>query len=271
VDEFLDRDNRLSQTYAYPGFVLDRVDTYTTGNGLYIQRLTKNFSGYHQVKGLVNSTDQNFINDIDYPVLRFAEVLLIYAEAKAELNELTQGDLDISINILRDRAGMPHMTLGLPSESIQMNRYPNVSSSDILEIRRERRIELALEGFRFDDLMRWKAGKLLEKEPEGLYFPGLGKYDLTGDGVDDIIIIDASESIPGGGDKEQNSLGIDLVYYRSGLQGSDVNVYLAEGNSGTVQTVIDRGEFIEPKYYYRPIPLTHVTVNPNLKQVFGWD
>lgn len=271
VEEFENRDNRLSQTYANPGFLLDRVDTYTTGNGNYIQRLTKNFSGYHQSKGMVNSTDATVINEVDTPVLRFAETLLTYAEAKAELGELTQGDLDMTINVLRDRAGMPHMTLNPTIDQVQQGRYPNVSSSDVLEIRRERRVELAFEGLRFDDLMRWAAGKLLEKEPEGLYFPDLGKYDLTGDAIEDIILIDVSESIPIGEDKETNSLGIELVYYRAGLQGSDASVYLSEGSRGTVQTVIDRGVFLEPKYYYRPIPLTHVTVNPNLKQVFGWD
>ena len=271
VEEFENRDSRLYQTYAPPGYVLDRVDTYTTGNGIYIQRLSKNFSGYHQRKGLVNTADQVTVNEVDVPVLRFAETLLIFAEAKAELNELSQSDLDVSINILRDRAGMPAMTINPATESVQQSRFPNVSSSNILEIRRERRIELALEGFRFDDLMRWKAGKLLEQEPEGLYFPGLGKYDLTGDGVDDIILIDVSESVPAGGDKEQNSLGVDLVYYRAGVQDSEASVYLREANSGTVQTVKDRGIFEEPKYYYRPIPETHVLVNPNLKQVFGWD
>jgi len=271
VEEFENRDNRLYQSYAYPGYVLDRVDTYTTGNGIYIQRLTKNFSGYHQNKGMVNTVDPIQINEVDYPVLRYAETLLIYAEAKAELDELTQSDLDISINLLRDRAGMPSMTINPTTESLQQARFPNVSNSNILEIRRERRVEMAFEGFRFDDLMRWKAGKLLEQEPEGLYFPGLGKYDLTGDGVDDIILIDENESVPGGGDKEQNSLGVDLVYYRTGVQDSDASVYLKNGNSGTVQTVKERGEFQEPKYYYRPIPATHVTVNPNLTQIFGWD
>lgn len=271
VEEFENRDNRLYQTYAAPGFVLDRVDTYTTGNGIYVQRLSKNFSGYHQRKGMVNTSDQSAVNEVDIPVLRYAETLLVYAEAKAELNELTQSDLDISINILRERAGMPAMTLNPAVESVQQARFPNVSNANILEIRRERRIELALEGFRFDDLMRWKAGRLLEKEPEGLYFPGLGKYDLTGDGVDDIILIDVSEAVPTGADKEQNSLGVDLVYYRAGVQDSEASVYLSESNRGTVQTVKDRGSFVEPKYYYRPIPETHVLVNPNLTQVFGWN
>ena len=73
----------------------------------------------------------------------------------------------------------------------------------LLEIRRDRRVELALEGFRFDDLMRWHAGTLIEKEPEGLYFPGLGKFDLTGDDVDDIILIPNSQSVPSEETKKQ--------------------------------------------------------------------
>ena len=72
-----------------------------------------------------------------------------------------------------------------------MAKYPNLGGPNLgvlLEIRRERRVELALEGYRFDDLMRWKAGKLLEEEPKGLYFSGLGKHDVTGDGIEDIIL-----------------------------------------------------------------------------------
>jgi len=271
VEECAGRDPRLAQTYGTPGFVLDRVDTYTTGNGLYVQRLTKNFSGYHQRKGMVNSADQDVVDEVDVPVLRYAEVLLIYAEAKAELGTLTQEDLDLTVNVLRDRVGMPHLQMGVGVDAVQQARYPLVSSPELLEIRRERRIELALEGLRMADLMRWKAGKLLEAEPEGLYFPGLGKYDLNGDGVEDIILIDGSETVPGAGEKEVNSLGVELVYYRTGMQGDDANVYLSNGTSGTVQTVIDRGIFVEPKFYYRPIPETHVVVNPNLTQIFGWD
>jgi hypothetical protein len=111
---------------------------------------------------------------------------------------------------------------------------------------------------------------LLENEPEGLYFPGLGKYDLTGDGIVDIILIDVSESIPEADDKEENELGVKLIYYRVGYQDSDASFYLSNGNSGTIATVKDRGSFVEPKYYYRPVPQTQVTLNPNLTQIFGW-
>jgi hypothetical protein len=271
TEEFVNRDKRLSQTYAFPGFELIRTGTYSQGGGIYIQQLAKNFSGYHQIKGFVNERETEVINNSDVPVLRYAEVLLIFAEASAELGQLDQSVLDGTINVLRDRVGMPHMTMGAQTDAAQQTRYPDVSTPELLEIRRERRIELAMEGFRFDDLMRWGAGELLEKEPEGLYFPGLGKYDLNGDGVEDIILIDQSESIPPGPEKEVNENGVPLIYYRAGLQGSDAGVYLANGTSGTIQTIRERGTFVDPKYYYRPIPQTHVTVNPNLTQIFGWD
>ncbi|RVU00683.1 RagB/SusD family nutrient uptake outer membrane protein [Mucilaginibacter limnophilus] len=271
VKEFENRDPRLSQTYAYPGFVLLNVGTYSQGGGLYVQQLAKNFSGYHQIKGFVNDPSDAVQQNLDVPVLRYAEILLAFAEAKAELGELTQSDLDISVNLLRDRVGMVHMTVNPPLDPVQNAKYPMASSSQksvLLEIRRERRIELALEGYRFDDLMRWNAGKLLEKEQEGIYFSGLGKHDLTGDGVGDIILLPNSESIPAV--KEKNELGVEYRYYRAGSFGQDAGVFLKNGTSGTVQTIADNGTFQEPKYYYRPIPQNQVQLNPNLKQIFGW-
>lgn len=271
VEEFENRDPRLSQSYAYPGWELIRTGTYAQGEGIYVQQLNKNFSGYHQIKGFVNAKEEAVFQDVDYPVSRYAEVLLIYAEAKAELGELTQADLDATVNVLRDRVGMPHLMMGVNADPVQQARYPQVSDPVLLEIRRERRVELAFEGFRFDDLMRWAAGKLLEGEPEGLYFPGLGKYDLTGDDVPDIILIDESETIPSGPDKELNELGVPLIYYRTSLPDGAGDVYLKNGTSGTVQTVNERGTFVDPKYYYRPVPATQVTINPNLEQIFGWN
>lgn len=271
VEEFVDRDPRIYQTFAYPGWELVRTGAYAQGEGIYVQQLNKNFSGYHQIKGYVNAKEESVINDVDYPLFRYAEILLIFAEAKAELGELSQADLDASINLLRDRVGMPHLTMDVAIDPVQQARYPQVSDPVLLEIRRERRIELAMEGYRHDDLMRWAAGKLLEKEPEGMYFPDLGKYDLTGDGVEDIILIDESETIPSGPDKELNSLGVPLIYYRASLPDGNGGVYLENGTSGTVQTINERGTFIEPKFYYRPIPANQVTVNPNLNQMFGWN
>jgi hypothetical protein len=273
VEEFEDRDPRLYQTYAFPGWELINTSTYAQGAGIYVQQLTKNFSGYHQIKGFVNDPDATVQNSTDFPIVRFAEVLLIYAEARAELGELTQEDLDVSVNRTRERAGMPSLSINPAADPVLLARYPNVTGPQanvLLEIRRERRVELALEGFRFDDLMRWHAGKLIEKEPEGMYFPGLGKYDLTGDGIDDIILIDNAESIPAEEDKEANSLGKKLIYYRVGPQGSDASFYLSNGTSGTLVTDPERGIFVESKYYYRPVPQPEIVLNPNLTQIFDW-
>lgn len=270
VDEFKNRDPRMAQTMVYPGWT--RVPDATP----YIQRLNKNFTGYHQLKGYVNSTDNNILNGVDFPVYRYAEILLSYAEALAELGTLTQSDLDQSVNLLRKRAGMPNLDMGVanaaPDAFLQL-QYPNVTANAgvIFEIRRERRVEFAFENLRYDDLMRWKAGKLLTKSPEGMYFAGLGKYDLTGDGVDDIILIDRTATVPGEDQKEKNSLGVKLVYYRAGAIGTDATVYLKAGNGGgniVTESVIRN--FEEPKFYYRPIPQQQVTLNPKLKQIFGW-
>ncbi|MDC6365660.1 MULTISPECIES: RagB/SusD family nutrient uptake outer membrane protein [Flavobacteriaceae] len=270
VEEFQNRDPRLSQTYAYPGWELYYTSTYSPGNTLYVQEFKKNFTGYHQIKGFVNDPSNNVQNNIDIPVLRYAEILLNYAEAKAELGTLAQSDLDISINVLRDRANMPHLTMGVTADPIQAARYSEVSSAVLLEIRRERRVEMAFEGRRLDDLNRWGAGKLMEKEPIGMYFPGLGRYDLTGDGVDDIVLLDLSDAVPD--PKETNSLGAELIYYTVAEVGNtSANVYLTNGTSGYIVGTRDRGAFDAPKHYYRPVPASEVALNPNLDQVFGWE
>ncbi|TWV14352.1 RagB/SusD family nutrient uptake outer membrane protein [Bacteroidaceae bacterium HV4-6-C5C] len=272
VEEFKDRDPRMYQTLAYPGWELINTMTYAPGAGIYVQNLNKNFSGYHQIKGFINNKDQEYYLSIDYPVIRYAEVLLTYAEARAELGTLTQTDLDKTVNMLRDRAGMPHLSLNPVADPTLQNAFPNVPPI-LLEIRRERRVEFAFEGFRFDDLMRWKAGKLLEKIPEGLYFPGLGKYDLTGDGIEDIYLIPSSQSIPADADKEKNSLGEKLIYYKTGsIDDPSATVYLKETTKGNIVTAKNMGTFQEPKFYYRPVPKHEMELNPSLApQLFGWE
>ncbi|MCF0074322.1 RagB/SusD family nutrient uptake outer membrane protein [Dyadobacter sp. CY261] len=272
VKEFQNRDPRLAQTLVYPGWVR------AAETAPYILRLNKNFTGYHQLKGYVNSTDNVALNSVDVPVYRYAEVLLTYAEAKAELGTLTQDDLDKSVNLIRARVQMPDLKLAIANGSpdlVMAQKYPNVTGANrgvIFEIRRERRVEFAFENQRFNDVMRWQAGKLLTAIPEGLYFSGLGKYDLTGDGVEDIILIDKSKTIPDEKDKEKNSLGVVLIYYRAGAIGEDVTVYLKNGNAGgTMVTETAARKFEDPKYYYRPIPQKEMLLNPKLKQVFGWN
>lgn len=85
-------------------------------------------------------------------MFRYAEVLLNYAEAKAEQGECTQEVLNKTINVLRDRVNMPHLT-----ENPEMDyKYAGYGLSSLLiEIRRERRVELSFEYLRYQDTMRW--------------------------------------------------------------------------------------------------------------------
>ena len=271
VREFENRDPRMAQTIVYPGWVR-QPDLLP-----YVQRLNKNFTGYHQLKGYVNSADAIVRQGVDFPVYRYADALLIYAEALAELGTLTQVNLDESVNLLRKRVGLPDLSLAKANaapDPFMAQKHPNLTGTNkgvILEIRRERRVELAFENSRYDDLMRWQAGKLLTNIPEGMYFPGLGKYDMTGDGVEDIILIDKSVSIPAEAQKLKNSLGITLVYYKAGAFGDDVTVYMKNGLAGgTLVTETTARKFEDPKYYYRPVPQQQILLNPKLKQVFGW-
>jgi hypothetical protein len=100
-------------------------------------------------------------------IYRYAEVLLNYAEAKAELGTLTQVDIDNTIKKLRDRVGMPNLNLANITADPAWD-FPTLSPI-INEIRRERRVELALEGFRFSDIMRWAAADelIVGKRPKG--------------------------------------------------------------------------------------------------------
>ena len=274
VQEFQNRDPRLSQTLIPPGFM--KAVNPPSVPVPYVQVLSKNFTGYHQLKGYINSTDIKTRRDVDFPAYRYAEVLLTYAEAMAELGTLTQADLDKSVNLLRSRVGMPALNMAAANgnaDPVLSAKYPDISGANkgvILEIRREKRVEFAAEGYRFDDLMRWHAGKELEKIPEGMYFPGLGNYDLTGDGVEDIVLVDKNATLPPTG---TNAAGGKLYYYKAGNYGENVTVYLKNGNSGgAIVTDNSVRQFIDPKYYYRPVPFSQITINPNLgPQSYGWD
>jgi starch-binding outer membrane protein, SusD/RagB family len=272
VDEFTNRDPRLKQTVNYPGWVYAR----TANPYVFPGSLSRYFTGYHLLKGFQNHTDQVRSNSIDVPLFRYAETLLIYAEAKAEMGQLSQADLDLTVNRLRRRAGMPDMAMNPSVDPVKEAKYANVKSSaqwrEILEIRRERRVELAMEGYRFDDLMRWGAGKVLEKPPVGLYIPGPGNYDTTGDGIPDIKILPLSATIPAAvANREKNELGVTLLYYRIGPPDSAAEVFVTDGDKGYIIGERTRGTFVEPKYYYRPVPRTQTVLNPNLKQIFGWE
>ena len=155
------RDPRYTQTIATPGFIMTLPDLAVNLPAIGTSRTS---TGYWNIKG--RSSDLALFNadksDLDLFIFRYAEVLLNYAEAKYELTgSLTIAELDKSINLIRDRVGMPHLTTNPDADPNAVN-YGYTVAPLLYEIRRERRIELVGEGFRFNDIIRWKAGKLIE-------------------------------------------------------------------------------------------------------------
>ncbi len=108
-----------------------------------------------------NQPTQGVQATTDAPIFRLGEVLLNFAEAKAELGTITQGDLDNSINMLRARAGVAPLSMGVGFDAD--DRDPDVNPL-LWEIRRERRVELMLEPFRKWDLVRWAKGNYYDAD-----------------------------------------------------------------------------------------------------------
>ncbi|MGM9740672.1 MAG: RagB/SusD family nutrient uptake outer membrane protein [Candidatus Cryptobacteroides sp.] len=266
AEEVADRDPRLAQTIRIPGYA--RV---TEKNGSYSYAETKTgvdancaVTGYQTAKFVM--PDNNLAFDKldksynDLMVFRFGEVLLNYAEAKAELGELDQDAIDESINLLRDRAGMPHLNANVTADPYLQTEafYPDVTDPLILEVRRERAIELAQEGFRYYDLMRWKRGELLAQPYYGIYFPGPGKYDIDGDGV-----IDYNIYVKGQG-TEDKTITKNLIIGEG--------IFLSEGEKGLFMPVHNILFTFNPvRDYLYPIPINDRSLNNNLTQNPGWD
>ncbi|WP_217603258.1 RagB/SusD family nutrient uptake outer membrane protein [Chitinophaga sp. GbtcB8] len=251
-EEVKNRDPRLSQTIRTPGY--KRIGTTATLVPDYSNAMT----GYQCVK-FVTGTDQdgNNTNSNDLPVFRYAEVLLNYAEAKAELKQFTQADADLSINQLRTRVGMPAMQVATLTADPLLQAQYNITDAVILEVRRERRVELAMEGFRYQDVLRWKRGPLLAENFKGAYFPGVGIYDLDGDGKNDLAIVN---TMPANPDKTLQYLSLQPDHA------------LSEGTSGNIIAHPSANKkFVDPKQYLYPLPRTELLLNTNLTQNPGWE
>lgn len=192
----------------------------------------------------------------DWYVFRYAEVLLINAEAKAELGSINQADLDKTINLLRERLDEPgkfemgRLTVNPPADPLATvggkPRYGYTVSPLIYEIRRERRIELAFEGFRWDDIVRWNAGKLIEN-PKTM----LGMAVTDG-------VVERYKKYNGGTDP----LSSRLFYNISDWDGKQKKLLQVYSNTSRVW---------DDKLYLDPLPTDQLVLNPNLTQNPGWN
>lgn len=272
-DEMSGRDPRLSQTVRCPGYVRLGETVVSTPD------FAACATGYQIVKYVMEAgsnqgnCDRVAMSSNDLPVYRYALAHLNYAEAKAEAGTLTQSDLDFSVNLLRKRAGMPEMSLSEansnpdPYLTNPQYGYTNpILLSDpnkgvILEVRRERMVEMAQEGEdRYLGLMRWAEGKCLEQNFHGIYFDSIGDIDIDGDGTVEYCFYKGSK--PSSTAKVFLKVGADLV-----LSG-DSKGYVDPVSQSSLVT---SRTFDENRDYLYPIPINERSLNPNLKQNPGWN
>lgn len=262
TDEVKNRDPRLQQTVLCPNYI-QKGETTVTANDLTA------YCGYRPIK-FVGTKDHDGAakSTSDWPLMRAAEVYLNYAEAKAELGTLKQEDLDISINKIRERAKMPDLNLtdaNSNPDPYLAACYPNVEQGAnkgvILEIRRERTIELVMEGLRQWDLFRWKEGKQMFNHYVpyyGIYVPGVGTYDMDGDGKPDLEIYETTATSQCDNKKKL-----------------DKDIYLSNGTSGYIigfPKVTYGKDWKEERDYLWPIPADQrVLTQGILTQNPGWE
>lgn len=227
ADELERRDPRLAQCIDNPSLAFklkgDGTPSYNEAPSIDTKYCT---TGYHVMK--YHSPDPAQWNiglsTLDVFIFRYAEVLLNYAEAMAELGLCDDNVLDITINQLRDRVGMPHLTAKVGFSDPGWPDYGYTLTPLLYEIRRERAVELLGEGFRWDDIVRWKAGSLLENPKSML---GMKMSDKLKDMYEDF-------------NRQVNEDGYLIVYPDK------------------------KSRIWDDKLYLHPLPIEETTMNPNL-------
>lgn len=263
IREFDGRDARMAQTVISPTYKMK----ISGRERLYSPNWKVTRTGYHPIKWSIDDDADNVLSKAaswnSLPILRYAEVLLNYAEAKAELGEMDAAVWDQTIALLRSRAGVTPVVPDKADPYMEAYFLNTVTDKWILEVRRERGIELCLEmGLRWDDDMRWHMGDLLTSDNNpwtGIWIGNTGyTYDFTGQSTDD------------------NGDPVPDFYIRPG---EDTEHSIAISNTGANQTfslnaagniVWEYKRTWGEKKYLRPIPQTAITRNPNLEQNALW-
>lgn len=250
VNTIASRDGRLAETFVTDETAL-RLKGETTVN------TTTGYSTHKFKNEAISGTNegQSNLNPTDGPTIRYAEVLINYAEASAELGTLTQSDLDLTINKLRDReaVALPHLQVVGGNPAVGGVVYDDPArdltvSSLLWEIRRERRNELVFEGFRLDDLRRWK--KLEYTDTEDNSTINRGAWIVASEHPDMVDVVIENESTVDG----------------------EVYGYIRPSTAIQSQRRFDPST--DSKVYLYPIPLAEITLYDDngyvLTQNDGW-
>lgn len=264
VQEVQNRDLRLKQTI--------RVGDYKrTENGVPViapPNFNQTFTGYQPIKWSYDERfpyDDESRNDNAHIIMRWAEVLVNKAEALAELGQMNNTEWANTIGAIRKRAGITGPTITtMPTvadpylEAYYKNKFTNPV---LLEVMRERAVELIFEGLRPDDLIRWHIGELFQEAPmNGMYVPALGEYDLNSDGVNDVVFYQGTKP------KASNPSIAFVDVTPSTAVG---RIQLSSGTFGEILWNPGAREWLDKKYLY-PIPEPDRIMNPALGQNPGW-
>ncbi len=265
-DEVKNRDLRLKQT-------IRSGDYKRISGGVQVPAppvFSYTFTGYQPIKWTLDDMyyDAGSLNTNSIAMFRYAEILLNYAEAKAELGTLTDSEWASTVGTLRRRAGITGGLNTKPTVAdpyLVANYFPGISDPSILEIRRERGIELSLEGHRFNDILRWKRGELMQQEWNGFYVPALNTpMDLNEDGILDVAFYQGAKPTPG-------VAGVTYVDVSSTISGKVNSQKLKNGTSGELTWMTEISRKWNDKLYLYPIPQADLLLNPKLGQNPGWN
>lgn len=228
-DEFKNRDYRLEAYIGSPSTSMN-LDNGTAGYG------NQKFAVYNY-----GSYRKDKEESSNYPVIRLAEVYLNYAEALIEKNgTITNTQLNMSINKLRERAGVKSLTTELASQY-------NLNLKD--EIRRERAVELFMEGYRFDDLKRWGIAE------DALNASRCGM--VVGNASYPTVFVDSEGNITS-------------RYKKNIYVWGEETVQTAKGNLPCVVISSKTNHNFSKTNYLWPIPSLQIDQNPSLKQNPGY-
>lgn len=265
TEEVKNRDPRMAQTI--------RLGSYRrTENGVPIvapPNLDQSYTGYQIIKGCYDERfpyDDESRNENAHLIFRWAEVLLNKAEALVELGQMTNVEWAATIGTIRARAGLTGTSLTqMPTvaDPYMVAFYKNrFTDPAMLEVLRERAVEMIFEGLRPDDLVRWHLGELFqEAEMNGIYVPALGEYDLNEDGIMDVCFYQ---------NEQPQSTTPSIIYVNVTPSTESGTRQLSNGISGELIWNPGPREWMDKKYLY-PIPEADRIKNPDLGQNPGWE
>ncbi|MDO4948846.1 MAG: RagB/SusD family nutrient uptake outer membrane protein [Bacteroidales bacterium] len=264
-EEFEGRDKRIGQIIRVPGT--------TRSEGPVFPDFGVTYTGYQGLKFCTDivANDGSNTGEQNYVWMRYAEILLNYAEAKAELGTLTDADWALSVGAIRARGGITGGLTTKPTELdpyMKENFFKNVSDPVIMEVRRERMCELVWEDTpsAFSDLQRWKEGPLLGMKWQGIYVKDFDTdIDLDLDGTPD------AHFYTGAKPSAQGHIVYTYVQLAPDASGKYDTRWGVDTDGHTLLLDMQQEPIVwNDRCYFHPISVNDIAMNPNLTQNPGW-